>query len=173
MDESAVNRSLARITHEIIEHNRGASDICIVGIRRRGASIARTISENIQKFEGIVPPLGYLDITFYRDDLSTYQSDPSLSDTELPFDVTGKNIVLTDDVIYTGRTCRAAIEAIFRLGRPASIQFAVLIDRGHRELPLRPDYVGKNVPTSKNEIISVATDEYDGETCVRLIRCGD
>ena len=173
MDESAVKRSLARITHEIIEHNRGAADICLVGIRRRGASVARAIFENIQKFENVTPPLGFLDITFYRDDLSTELCDPSLSDTEIGFDVTGQNIILTDDVIYTGRTCRAAIEAIFRLGRPASIQFAVLIDRGHRELPLRPDYVGKNVPTSKDEIIPVATDEYDGETCVRLTRQSD
>lgn len=170
MDNNAVKRSLARITHEIIEHNNGTDGICIVGIQRRGASVARAIAENIERFEGVRPPLGFLDITFYRDDLSSSQSSPSLSESQIDFDVTARHIILTDDVIYTGRTCRAAIEAIFSLGRPASIQLAVLIDRGHRELPIRPDYVGKNVPTSKEELISVCTDEFDGETCVKLTR---
>lgn len=169
MDELAVRRSMMRITHEIIERNRGIDNLCLVGIRRRGLPLAQMIAENIKKFENVEVPVGSIDITLYRDDLSEVADIPAASDTSIPCDVTGKRIILVDDVIYTGRTVRAAIEAVFRLGRPAAIELAVLVDRGHRELPIRPDFVGKNVPTAKSEIISVQVEHYDGRTCVELI----
>ncbi len=169
MDEAAVRRSLTRITHEIIERNRGTAALCIMGIRRRGAVLADILAANIEKFEGVKVPVGYIDITMYRDDL-TELPPPSLKTdgAHFPCDITGKKVILVDDVIYTGRTVRAAIEAIFQQGRPSCIQLAELIDRGHRELPIRPDFVGKNIPTSKEEVVSVRVAEFDGSTGVSI-----
>lgn len=168
MDESAVKRSIARITHEIIERCRGTENLVLIGIKRRGLPIAKMIADNVSRFEGVTVPVGYIDITLYRDDLSETNRDPEASDTHLPVDITGKSVILVDDVIYTGRTARAAIEGVFAHGRPASIGLAVLVDRGHRELPIRPDFVGKNIPTAKSEVIAVRVPEFDGDTRVLL-----
>lgn len=168
MDEAAVRRSMTRVTHEIIEKNRGTEGLCLVGIRRRGVPLARMLQENLKKFEGADIPLGSVDISLYRDDLSEVSDLPETGKSEIPVDLTGKKLILVDDVIYTGRTARAAIEAVFHYGRPKQIQLAVLIDRGHRELPIRPDYVGKNIPTSHSEVVSVLVEEYDGRTGVEL-----
>ncbi len=170
MDADAMRRALMRISHEIIEHNKGTGNVCLIGIRRRGIPLAEIIRDNIRKVEGGDVPIGALDITLYRDDLSSLSDAPVVSGSSVGFDVSGKDIVLVDDVLYTGRTARAAIEAVFSLGRPASIQLAVLIDRGHRELPIRADYVGKNIPTSREEMIAVHLPEYDGDSCVLLCR---
>ena len=169
MEESAVIRALTRISHEILEKNKGSADICLVGIQRRGAALAKIIADNILKFEGESVPCGDIDIGYYRDDISDLSNMPVLKEAELPFSIAGKKIILVDDVLYTGRTVRAAIEAIFSIGRPAAIQLAILIDRGHRELPIRADYVGKNIPTSHNELISVCIPPFDSETAVRLL----
>ncbi len=168
MDEAAIRRSMARITHEIIEKNRGAEGICLLGIKRRGIPLAKMLSENIKKFEGVDVPVGHIDITHYRDDRREPIPAPEADGCEIPCDVSNFNIIIVDDVLYTGRTVRAAIDSIFRFGRPKSIQLAVLIDRGHRELPIRPDFVGKNIPTSKSELVSVLLDEVDGECGVCL-----
>ena len=171
LDASAVNRALRRISFEIIEKNRGAEGLCLIGIRRRGVSIARIVQDNILANEGVRLPLGELDITFYRDDIEKKQDFPTVNATDIPFDVTGQKIILTDDVLFTGRTVRAAIDAIFSLGRPQAIQLAVLIDRGHRELPIKPDYVGKNIPTSLSEIVKVTFPEFDDkESAVSIYR---
>ena len=170
MDEAAVRRSMTRITHEIIEKNSGTSGLVLLGIRRRGIPLAKMLQENIFRFEGREVPVGSIDISLYRDDLTELSDMPSEGSSDIPCDITGNTVVLVDDVIYTGRTVRAAIEAVFHYGRPKSIQLAVLIDRGHRELPVRPDYVGKNIPTSHTEIVSVMVEEYDGETGVRLFQ---
>ena len=169
MDEAAMNRALMRISHEIAEKNKGVENIVLVGIRRRGEPLAERICKNIEKIEGAVVPVGSIDIGFYRDDLTEVWADPKVRKTELPFEVTGRDVVLCDDVLFTGRTARAAIEAVFSCGRPNSIQFAVLVDRGHRELPIRADFVGKNVPTSRSEMIEVRLPEYDNETGVYLM----
>ena len=169
MDEAAVKRSLARMTHEIIEKNKGAEKLCLVGIRRRGLPLAELLADNILRFEGIRVPVGSVDVTLYRDDLTETAESPRTSDVQIPVDVSRHTVILVDDVIYTGRTARAAIEAVFSRGRPSVIQLAVLIDRGHRELPIRPDFVGKNIPTSRNEIVSVMTEEFDGMTAVRIL----
>lgn len=168
MDEAAVGRSLARITHEILEKNGGPENIILLGIKRRGVPLAKSLSSNIERFGGMAVPVGTIDISLYRDDLSEKVGLPEASGTEIPCDITDRHVILVDDVIYTGRTVRAAIEAVFSFGRPRSIQLAVLIDRGHRELPIRPDFVGKNIPTSKTEIIKVSVDEFDGETGVSI-----
>lgn len=168
MDEASVYRSVARISHEIIEKNRGAEGICLLGVKRRGIPLAKMLRDNIRKFEGVDVPLGHTDITLYRDDLSESDPLPTSEGCEIPCRISDYNIIIVDDVIYTGRTARAAIDSVFRLGRPKSIQLAVLIDRGHRELPIRPDFVGKNIPTSKSELVSVMLDEIDDETCVCL-----
>ena len=168
MDGESVNRAITRMSHQIVEKNHGTEGVCVVGIKRRGIPIAEIICSCIEKIEGKKVPCGELDITFYRDDLTRIDDSPSLNESNIPFDVNDKIIVLVDDVFYTGRTARAAIEAVFSLGRPRAIQFAVLIDRGHRELPIRADYVGKNVPTSKSEFIRVQIPPYDGETSVLL-----
>lgn len=170
MDEQAVNRALTRIAHEIIERNDGCENVCLIGIRRRGEPMARKIADNIEQIEKKSVPVGVLDITLYRDDLTRVAESPRLNQTCVPFDVTGKRVVLVDDVLYTGRTARAAIDAVFSLGRPAQIQLAILVDRGHRELPIRADFVGKNVPTSHNEIIAVKLPEIDGETGVDILQ---
>ena len=170
MDETAVNRALTRIAHEILEKNGGCENLCLIGIRRRGEPLARRISEKIAVIEGREVPVGVLDITLYRDDLSTaVENDmPRLNETQVPFPIAGKRVVLVDDVLFTGRTARAAIEALFQMGRPALIQLAILVDRGHRELPIRADFVGKNVPTSRSELIAVKVPEIDGYTAVEI-----
>ena len=169
LDEAGLNRALMRIAHEILERNKGAENLRLVGVRRRGGPIARRIAENILRIEGQEILVGSIDISFYRDDLSKLNEAPLLRRTELPFDVNDRDVVLVDDVIYTGRTARAAIEAIFSCGRPRSIQLAVAVDRGHRALPIRPDYVGKNLPTSRQELVEVRLPEFDGETGVFLM----
>jgi pyrimidine operon attenuation protein/uracil phosphoribosyltransferase len=166
MDGIAIDRALTRIAHEIIESNKGVADVGLVGIRRRGGPLADRLAAKIEAIEGVRPPVGVLDITLYRDDLTTLAAQPQVHRTEVPFDITGKSIVLVDDVIYTGRTVRAGLDALIDLGRPRRIQLAVLVDRGHRELPIKADFVGKNVPTSRSEIVSVMLDEIDGDNRV-------
>ena len=168
MDENAVRRALRRIAHEIIESNHGVEDVTLVGIQRRGVSLARMLREEIEQVEGVRLPMGVLDITFYRDDLSMLQDHPVVGATDLPFSVQGARIVMVDDVLYSGRTARAAMDAICDMGRPSCIQLAVMVDRGHRELPIRADYVGKNVPTSKSELVGVHVPEFDGDLRVDL-----
>ena len=169
LDEAALGRALMRISHEIAEKNKGVENVVLIGVRRRGEPIARRIRANIRKIEDVEVPCGSIDIHWYRDDLSTLSDSPELRRIELGFDVTDRDVVLVDDVIYTGRTARAAIEAVFSCGRPRSIQLAVLVDRGHRELPIRPDFVGKNIPTSRSELVEVRLPEFDGETGVFLM----
>ena len=168
MDEAAVRRSMTRITHEIIEKNSGTADLCLLGIQRRGVSLARMLQENLRRFEGAEVPLGSVDISLYRDDLTELGDMPKTGKSDIPFSISGKKLIIVDDVIYTGRTARAALEAVFHYGRPKLIQLAVLIDRGHRELPIRPDYVGKNIPTSHTEMVSVMVEEFDQRTGVEL-----
>lgn len=169
MDEVKIKRSITRISHEIIEKNKGGQDVVLVGIKRRGVPIAKRIAENIKNFENIDIPVGILDISLYRDDLSELSEDPIVKNNKLDVDIKGKKIILVDDVIYTGRTARAAIQAIFDNGRPGKIQLAVLVDRGHRDLPVRPDYVGKNIPTSLSENILVELNEIDGNDSVKIL----
>lgn len=161
LDEAAVKRAIRRISFEIIEKNRGTESVCIIGIKRRGVCIAKEIQKNIELNEGVNVPVGELDITLYRDDLSQQNDFPVVNSDDIPFDINNKTVILTDDVIFTGRTVRAAIDALFAKGRPKSIQFAALVDRGHRELPIKADYVGKNIPTSLNEVVKVTFPEYD------------
>ena len=161
-DQEALDRILTRIAHEILEKNKGTQDLCLVGIRNRGAHLAARLNDRIKKIDKAAVPVGVLDITLYRDDLTLIAQQPLVHKTEIDFDITDKNIVLVDDVLYTGRTIRAALDALIDLGRPKSIQLAVLIDRGHRELPIRADYVGKNVPTSQKETVEVRLSEVDG-----------
>jgi pyrimidine operon attenuation protein/uracil phosphoribosyltransferase len=168
MDKIAVDRALTRISHEIIERNKGIEDVCFVGIFRRGVPIAEQIACNIEKIEHVLLPVGTLDIRFYRDDLSPIDDSPSVSATHINFSVTGKKIILVDDVLYTGRTVRSAIDALFALGRPAAVQLAILVDRGHRELPFRADFVGKNIPTSRDELVGVSFPPYEEEASVDL-----
>ena len=162
MDDVALDRALKRIAHEIIEKNKGAKDLALIGVHRRGVPIAERIASYIKNFEGISVDIGTLDITFYRDDLSLLADHPLIKGTNIAFDINKKTVVLCDDVLYTGRTARAALDALMDLGRPNYIQLAVIVDRGHRELPIRADYVGKNIPTSKNEVVSVHVKEFDG-----------
>ncbi|MBO4412273.1 MAG: bifunctional pyr operon transcriptional regulator/uracil phosphoribosyltransferase PyrR [Lachnospiraceae bacterium] len=161
-------RMIARLSHEIIEQNPGEETVYLVGIKRRGVPIARRIRENIERFSDLKAESGELDITLYRDDLTERYTEPHVNSSVIPFDVTGKRIVLVDDVLYTGRTTRAAMDAVIRLGRPAKIQLAVLVDRGHRELPISANYVGKNIPTSKREFVSVRVTEIDGKDEIAL-----
>ena len=168
MDAAQLHRCVTRIAHEIIERNKGVEDVALVGVRRRGEPIAKMLQQLIQRFEGVRVPVGTVDITFYRDDLTHKTLDPMLNRTEIPFPVVEKTVVLVDDVLYTGRTARAAMDALMDVGRARRIQLAVLIDRGHRELPIRADFVGKNVPTAVTEFVRVALPEYDGDTGVWL-----
>lgn len=163
MDEMAMKRALTRIAHEIIEKNKGVKDVAIIGIRRRGGPLAHRLGKLIKEIESVEVPVGILDITLYRDDLTTLGPNPQVHRTEVDFDITDKIIVLVDDVLFTGRTVRAALDAIIDLGRPRCIQLAVLVDRGHRELPIKADYIGKNTPTSKTEVITVRVSEIDGK----------
>ncbi|MBU1998662.1 MAG: bifunctional pyr operon transcriptional regulator/uracil phosphoribosyltransferase PyrR [Candidatus Omnitrophota bacterium] len=163
LDKDTISRSLMRIAHEILEKNKGIEGLCLVGIRNRGAYLAKRLGECIKKIEGMDIPVGILDITLYRDDLTLVAAQPIVHKTEINFDINGKNLILVDDVLYTGRTIRAALDALIDFGRPRTIQLAVLIDRGHRELPIRADYVGKNLPTAQNETVEVRLSETDGK----------
>ena len=163
MDGQGIRRALVRISHEILEKNKGIENIVLVGIRSRGVPIAGRIADSIEQSEGVRPPVGILDITLYRDDLSKLSYQPIVRPTTMPVDLDGKIVVLVDDVLYTGRTIRAALDAVMDMGRPKAIQLAVLVDRGHRELPIRADYVGKNVPTSSRESVSVQLEDIDGD----------
>jgi pyrimidine operon attenuation protein / uracil phosphoribosyltransferase len=170
MDEKGIERSVVRLSHEIIERNKGVVNLAIVGVKTRGEYLARRIAHKIKKLEEANIPCGFIDITLYRDDLQTRRlQHPELKGTEIPFDITDKYVILVDDVLYTGRTTRAALDELMDLGRPASIQLAVLIDRGHRELPIKADYVGKNVPTSVGEEVKVLLKEVDDKDEVLLI----
>lgn len=162
MDAVAMQRALARMASEIVEHNKGTENLLITGIRRRGVPLAERIADAIEKLEGTRPRLGVLDITLYRDDLSLVAPKPVLNATEMPEDISPYTIVLVDDVLYTGRTIRAALDAVFDLGRPKCVQLAVLVDRGHRELPIQADYVGEKVPTKASEIVKVMVEDIDG-----------
>ncbi|MBR4121942.1 MAG: bifunctional pyr operon transcriptional regulator/uracil phosphoribosyltransferase PyrR [Erysipelotrichaceae bacterium] len=168
MDEATVQRTLMRLSYEIIEKNPDTSKLALVGIETRGVPMAEILRNNIRRNTGIELPLGSINIKYYRDDLEKIADNPQLQKADLPFSVDGMHIILVDDVLYTGRTVRAAIEALFDLGRPAKVSLDVLVDRGHRELPIRPDYVGKNVPTSNNEVINVHFNTSDGLTNVEI-----
>ncbi len=163
LDDTGIDRALTRIAHEIVERTGGVRELALVGLRTRGVLLARRIAARLQAIEGQPVPVGTLDITLYRDDLGRKGEAPVLRGTDIPFPVTDRTIVLVDDVLYTGRTVRAALDALIDLGRPRMIQLAVLIDRGHRELPIRPDYVGKNLPTARREAVQVLLREHDGE----------
>lgn len=173
LDGAAMDRSLMRISHEIVEKNAPCEGLCILGVYRRGSVLAEQIARNIEKITGTAPALDALDISLYRDDLSELGDQARVNDLALRCDTSGKTVVLVDDVLYTGRTARAAIEAVIHHGRPAAIQLAVLVDRGHRELPIRADFTGKNVPTSKRELIEVRVMEYDGVREVALLERQD
>lgn len=162
MDTEAMRRAIVRIAHEVIEKNKGVENVILVGIRTRGVPLAKRIAQEIEKIEKVKVPVGSLDITLYRDDLSTLAYNPIVHGTEIDHDISGKVAVLVDDVLYTGRTIRAALDALIDMGRPQAIQLAVLIDRGHKELPIRADFVGKNVPTAQKELIDVSLSESDG-----------
>lgn len=168
MDADEIERSLTRIAHQILETNKGADNIAIVGIVTRGDLLAKCLAQKIEAIEGAPVPLGKLDISFYRDDFATYFS-PEVHSTEIPFDIDGKTIVLVDDVLFTGRTIRAALDALMDIGRPACVQLAVLVDRGHRQLPIRADFVGKNVPSSSNESVRLFLEEVDGTSMVEIL----
>lgn len=168
MDDKAMARAITRVSHEIIEKNKGIEDVVLVGIKTRGVPIANRIAKKIESIEGQSINTGEVDITLYRDDLKEVNADPVINGSNIKFDINDKVVVLVDDVLYTGRTVRAALDAIMDIGRPKSIQLAVLVDRGHRELPIRADYVGKNVPTSKSEVISVKLLEIDSEDSVTI-----
>lgn len=168
MDEKAMGRAITRVSHEIIEKNKGVEDVVLVGIKTRGVPIANRIAKKIDSIEGVCVNTGEIDITLYRDDLKKVDTDPVINGTSINFDINDKVVILVDDVLYTGRTVRAALDAIMDIGRPKVIQLAVLVDRGHRELPVRADYVGKNVPTSKHEVISVMLNETDEQDSVTI-----
>lgn len=168
MDEKSIKRAITRLSHEIIERNKGTEDLVLVGIKTRGVPIANLIADTISSIEDASVPVGKLDITLYRDDLTTKSENPIVASSEIDFDINSKILVLVDDVIYTGRTVRAALDALLDMGRPKSIQLAVLVDRGHRELPIRADFVGKNVPTSKNEVVKVQLKPIDAENYVTI-----
>ena len=161
-NQDDIEKSVRRIAHEILEKNREGKDLVLIGIRKRGVTLAKRLSLTIKEIGGIEVPIGALDINLYRDDLSEIAAQPIVRKTEVPYTVKGKRVILVDDVLYTGRTIRAALDAIIDLGRPCSIQLAVLLDRGHRELPIRADYVGKNIPTSRGELVEVRLMEDDG-----------
>jgi pyrimidine operon attenuation protein/uracil phosphoribosyltransferase len=163
LDKDAVRRAVVRLSHEIVEKNKGTKDLCLVGIRSRGVIIAERIHQSIKDIEGDDVPVGILDITLYRDDLTMIGTQPLVRETQINFDISDKRLILVDDVLFTGRTIRAALDALIDFGRPASIQLAVLIDRGHRELPIRAEYVGKNIPTSLNQNVKVILQETDGQ----------
>lgn len=168
LDDKAIQRSLTRVAHEIIEKNKGVENIVLIGIKRRGYPLAERIAARIDEIEGVKIPVGSVDISLYRDDLKKLDDMPHINDKHLGVEVAGKKVILVDDVLYTGRTARAAIDAVIDAGRPLMIELAVLIDRGHRELPIRADFVGKNIPTSNSEMISVELKEIDKEDSVKI-----
>lgn len=172
MDAAEIERSLTRIAHQILESNKGADNLALVGIVTRGDLLARRLAQKIQQIEGTRVPLGKLDISFYRDDFATYLA-PEVHSTEIDFDMEGKDVVLVDDVLFTGRTIRAALDALMDIGRPRRVELAVLVDRGHRELPIRADYVGKNVPSAANENVRLFLEECDGVTEVEILEIDD
>ena len=169
LDAKTIQRALVRIAHEIVEKNKGAENMAVIGIQNRGAYLAQRLAKLIEQIEGVEIPLGLMDITLYRDDVQTKLDQPLVQKTDILFDVVDKTIILVDDVLYTGRTVRAALDQIIDFGRPRSIQFAVLIDRGHRELPIRADYVGKNIPTAKDDRVKLKIKEVDGEDSVSVV----
>lgn len=173
LDEKAMLRSLTRLAHEMIEKNKGVEDVLLVGIYSRGLPLARMIAERIEEIEGVRVPVGSIDISLYRDDLSPLKEKAHVSKTHIDFNINGKHVILVDDVIYTGRTVRAAMDALMDIGRPNTIQLAVLVDRGHRELPIRPDYVGKNVPTSSKEMIKVSVKDFDAQNDVWIYQLNE
>jgi len=168
MDKDAMLRAIRRLAHEITEKNSGLENTVVVGILRRGARLAELLGEELFRIEGVRVPVGSIDITYYRDDLSKVSVQPVVNGTDIPFDINGKNVILVDDVIYTGRTVRAAIDGLFRKGRPGKVQLLVMIDRGLRELPFKPDFVGKNIPTSHSEVVAVKLESVDGENSVEI-----
>lgn len=173
MNEADMRRGLTRIAHEIIERNQGVKDLAIIGMRTRGVPLARRLAQLLESLEGQPVPVGALDVTLYRDDLGLRGVWPKVQSTHIPIDIQGKRVILVDDVLYTGRTTRAALDALIDLGRPRSVQLAVMVDRGHRELPIRPDYVVKNVPTSNQEEVQVRLQEVDGVDQVVLLEGGE
>ena len=170
IDKEGLHRTITRLSHEIIERNRGADKIAIVGIRTRGVTLAKRLVKKIKEIEGKQVPLGALDVTLYRDDFRKRLKQPVVQLTDIPFEIDNIDVILVDDVLYTGRTTRAAIEALMEFGRPSSVQLAVLVDRGHRELPIHADYVGKNIPTSLGEEVQLKLVESDDEDCVFLVK---
>ena len=173
LDAGEIHRAVTRIAHEILERNKGAGGLVLVGISARGDDLARRLAVEIERIEGAKPSVGVLDITFYRDDIGMRAEAPEIHETRIDFDITGKTVVLVDDVLFTGRTIRAAMDALVDFGRPRAIRLAVLVDRGHRELPIRADHIGKNVPTSREEVVKVRVAEIDGEDGVDLERADD
>jgi len=173
MTADDIRRAVTRIAHEILERDKGAADVVLVGIADRGDDLARRLAAEVSRIEGVEVPVGVLDITFYRDDIGLRAEAPEVHETRIAFDVSGKVVVLVDDVLYTGRTIRSAMDALMDLGRPRKIQLAVLVDRGHRELPIRADFVGKNVPTSRDDNVRVQVQEVDGSDAVTVRRVGD
>ena len=171
MDAQEIQRAMSRIAHEVLERNRGVDDLVLVGIHTRGVILSQRLADNVKRFEGSQAPLAELDINLYRDDLQARES-PRVRPTKLPVDIQGKRVVLVDDVLFTGRTIRAAMDALSDLGRPRQVQLAILVDRGHRELPIRADYVGKNVPTSLSEEVKVRLSETDGTEDVIIVNLG-
>lgn len=169
LDREQIRRALTRISHEIVESNRGTDDLILVGIHTRGVPLAKRLAAMIKEFEGVDIPVGVVDISLYRDDLSVVADQPIVNKTSVPVSVEDKIVVMVDDVLYTGRTARAGLDAIMDLGRPQRVQLAVLIDRGHRELPIRADYVGKNLPTSTKEVVAVQLHEVDEDECVMIL----
>jgi len=173
MTADEVRRAVVRISHEVVEKHAGTEGLVLIGIQRRGVPLARRLAAAISEHEDVELPVGALDITFYRDDLSMIAQQPLVKGTDIPFDLNDRTVVLVDDVLYTGRTIRAAMDALVDFGRPRAIRLAVLVDRGHRELPIRADHVGKNVPTSREEVVKVALEEIDGEDAVTIDRVAD
>lgn len=169
IDNEGFNRILTRISHEILEHNKGSKNLVLMGMRTRGEFLAKRIQERIKSIDGVELPMGVLDVTLYRDDFRMRMKQPQVSVSDITFDINEKDVILVDDVLFTGRTVRSALNALMDMGRPKSIQLCILIDRGHRELPVRADYVGKNVPTAQNEEIKVKMKEHDGEDAIYLI----
>ena len=169
IDEMGLSRTITRLSHEILERNKGSENIILIGMRTRGEFLAKRIQNKIKEIDGNSPTLGILDATLYRDDFRTRLKQPEVSVTDITFDITEKDVILIDDVLYTGRTTRAALDALMDLGRPSSIQFCVLVDRGHREMPIKADFIGKNIPTSLNEEVKVKMQEIDDEDAVYLI----
>lgn len=169
IDETGLSRTITRLSHELLERNKGSENIILIGMRTRGEFLAKRIQNKIKEIDGNFPTLGILDATLYRDDFRTRLKQPEVSVTDITFDITEKDIILIDDVLYTGRTTRAALDALMDLGRPSSIQFCVLVDRGHREMPIKADFIGKNIPTSVNEEVKVKMQEIDDEDAVYLI----